>query len=199
MPWVNPTPEEAKEEYDYSRSKYMQAASEKAASERAEQSYIDQRKTAMSTIQSCKTDKTNFEKRIKQIEEIIKMLEGRGGFFSEDVPESITNANTSSQKADQSFKSCIKCDGISSASLDDVFHSKSVEEDSNSNNALNAFKNEKARLEEAVENLERQISSLSSSINDLNTQIRNCNSTQASLRHSMNGYAYEMSHYKRYM
>ena len=54
------------------------------------------------------------------------------------------------------------------------------------------------KLEEEIASLSTQIANLSSLISSLSNKINACNSTQASLQASMNSYAYDMNHYKKY-
>ena len=90
--WSNPTPEEATDAYNYYKSKYNSAASQKKASEQQESNYRAQKDAAKNALSNAKSDKVNFEKRLRGIEDIIKMLEGTGGWFSTDVPGEISTA-----------------------------------------------------------------------------------------------------------
>lgn len=198
--WSNPSSEDAQEAYDYYKGKYNSAANQKIASQNKENRYISDRKNAVSDKNACISQKINFEKRLEGIEKIIKMLEGNGGWFSADVPEDIEKAQKALSKVDSSFRGCIKMTGgVSAASLEEAFEIKSVESDSNSASALQAFRNEKSRLEQEIENLKKKINELSSLVDSLTKQIRACDAEQRALQASMNSYAYDMNHYKKYI
>lgn len=198
--WNNPTNEEAEEAYAYYKGKYNEAAEQKKASERQEAAYSSEKKAAAQDLDDCSRKKVNFEKRLRGIEDIIKMLEGSGGWFSTNVPETIEKAQKSIAKADASFRGSMRLSGGSgSASLEEALKPKTVDEDPHSSAALAEFKAEKARLEQAIEDLRVQIDSLSTLIDSLNKKIKACNAQQGSLQSAMTSYAYDMNHYKKYV
>ena len=199
MSWSNPTPEEAAESYSYYKNRYNSAANQKRASEKQEQSYISQKSQANSQINALSSQKINFERRLRGIEGIIKMLEGSGGFFSKNVPATISKATNALNKVDNSYRKSIRrTGGGSDARLATAFEIKTVEGHPNSSNALQQYKAEKARLEQELQNLKNQLNNLSALVSQLNSKINACNATQASLQSSMNSYAYEMNHYRKY-
>lgn len=195
---MNPTEEEAEEAYDYYKGKYNAAASQKRASERQEQTYREEKKNAVSRKNELASQKLNFEDRLEGIVKIISMLEGTGGWFTANVPDSIGKAQRALTKTDNSFNSCIKLTGGGSASMETAFAMKTVDADQNSSSALQAYRAEKTRLEGQLEELRRQIDSLSEQISSLTGKINSCNAEQWSLQSSMNSYAYDMNHYKKY-
>ena len=197
--WANPSQDEALEAYQYYKSKYYSAANQKSAAEKQERNYRSQKNAATSEVNALSSQKTNFEKRLKGIEDIIKMLEGNGGGESTNVPDSIAKAQKSLSKTSESYRGCIRLSGgVAAANMDIAFATSTVEADTHSASALQAFKAEKTRLEQEIANLKSRIANLSSTISALSSKINACNSTQASLQASMNSYAYDMNHYKKY-
>ena len=200
MSWSNPSPDEATDAYYSARNRYYNAANQKSASERQEQGYISERNSARNQISSINTQRINFEKRLEGIEKIIKMLEGNGGWFTTNVPNTITQANKTLKSADESYRSSIRVTGgAPAASLETTFNVKTVEGDTNSASALDKFKSEKARLEAEIAELKRRLASLNDLVNTLNGKINNCNAIQDSLRRTMNSSIYDMNHYRQYM
>lgn len=199
MSWFNPEPQEAYDLYCYNKNKYLDAAESRAASMRQEKQCVYEKQQVQKTISDCKSQKTNFEKRIKGIEQIIKMLEQEGGFFSVSVPSTIGTANKNALQVDDSFKGCIKSDSVTAAGLAGVISVKSVTEELYSNSALTKLKNEKANLEKSLEELNSTITNLNNQLEQLTSQIRVCNAEQADLQRIMSSSSYEMSHYRRYM
>ena len=61
MSWYNPSQDEAAEEYYSSKSKYNNAANQRAAAMRAADGCSMERTQALSAINSCMSDKLNFE------------------------------------------------------------------------------------------------------------------------------------------
>lgn len=196
---MNPTEEEAEEAYDYYKGKYNAAANQKRTSERQEQTYREQKNSAVSQKNELTEQKLSFEDRLEGIVKIIAMLDGTGGWFATNVPDSIGKAQRALTKTDSSFRGCIRLTGGGSASLESAFTMKTVDADMNSASALQAYKTEKTRLEGQIEELGKQINSLAEQISSLNGKISACNSEQWSLQSSMNSYAYDMNHYKKYI
>lgn len=197
--WNNPTEDEAEEAYDYYKGKYNAAASQKRNSERLEQTYVSEKKNAVAKRDQLKDQKLSFEDRLEGIEKIIAMLEGTGGWFTANVPDAIGKAQRTLTRADSSLRDCVKLTGGSgAASMETAFAMKTVEGDFRSAAALQAFRNERDRLEGQLQDLNRQISGLSDQISSLSSKISACNSEQWSLQRSMNSYAYDMNHYKKY-
>ena len=197
--WNNPSEEEAEEAYAYYKSKYNSAASQKRSSERLEQTYVSEKKNAVSQRNQLREQKLDFEDRLEGIKKIIEMLEGRGGWFTANVPDTITKVQRSLKTADSSFRSCVKLTGgVSAASMETAFAVKTVEADSRSASALQEFRRERDRLEGEILELNRRINSLSDQISSLTSKINSCNSEQSSLQRSMNSFAYDMNHYKKY-
>jgi len=200
MSWYNPSQEEATEAYAYYQNKYYNAASQRNASMRQEQTYISQKSAATTKMNDLSAQKLNFEKRLEGIIKIIKMLEGSGGWFATNVPSAISKATSTIQKTDTSYKRSIRMTGgVAAASLETAFAVKTVEGDHRSASALQAYKSEKTRLEQSIADLKSQIASLSSQISTLSKQISACSAAQASYKNTMNSSAYEMNHYRKYM
>ncbi len=200
MSWYNPSQEEATEAYAYYQNKYYAAASQRNASMRQEQAYISERSAATAKVNDLSNQKLNFEKRIEGIIKIINMLEGSGGWFATNVPSTILKATSTIQKTDASYNRSIRMTGgVRAASLEEAFSIKTVEEDCRSASALQAYKEEKTKLEQSVADLKSQMASLSSQISMLSSQISACSAVQASYKNTMNSSAYEMNHYRKYM
>ena len=79
MSWYNPSQDEAAEEYYASKSRYANAANQRASAAKAAENCSYEKSQALSAIESCKNDKLNFEKRIEDIQTIIGAMEGSGG------------------------------------------------------------------------------------------------------------------------
>lgn len=187
------------EAYAYYKSKYYSAANQKKASERQERAYISQRNAAKNEQLELAGRLWNLEKRLQGVEDIIKILEGNGGWLSADVPGAIEKAQKSIARTDASFRSSMRLSGGSGViNLETVLKPKSVEADVHASSALASFRAEKKRLEQEKANLDSQIRNLSSKITSLKNKINACNATQTSLQSAMNSYAYDMNHYRKY-
>lgn len=197
-PWNNPSEREAEEACEYYRRKYENTAYELRAAERKQQEYNAQKKSAVGRKNSLSEQKLNFEKRVEGLEKIIAMLEGTGGLFAENVPETIRKAQESLAKTDESFRASIRLSGGNPApSFEDAFETKTVEADAHSAAALLALKTEKNRLQQEIADLNAEISSLSDLIDSLNRKINSCVDHQAELRSRMNNFAFDLRHYRK--
>lgn len=198
--WSNPSPEEASDAYSYYKRQYNNAASQKRASQRQENNYINQKNAARTQMNEAKSQKINFEKRLRGIEKIIGMLEGRDGWGATDCPDEINSAKSKLSKTEESFRKSIVLDGATQPkNLEDALEVKTVEAHTASASALQQFKNEKVRLEQEIARLNAMINNLASTISTLTSKINACNVAQFNLQSRMNSYAYDMNHYRRYM
>ena len=196
-PWNNPTEKQAKEAYEYYKKKYNTAATQKWNSEREEQSYTSQRNAASNKLSPLTARKISLEKRLRGVEEIIKILEGTNGWLSADVPDAIERAKRSAGRADESFRNSIKQSDTATADLEGAFRIKTVREDARTDAALAALKAEKVKLEQIIEECNAEIRKLSNQIAELKRKIDACNTKQASLRRDMSSYLYDMEHYRK--
>ncbi len=182
----------ASEGYYSSKSKYLNAAAEKRHYQQAQDSYTAERNRNLSAVSACQSSKLNFEQRIADLTAIINKMEN-------EVPDTVTGANSASSQADASYKQEIQCQDIPAPDLSTVFHCKSVEEDASSGQALQLFKSEKIRLENALQELEQRIQQAFAAIDELTSQIQSCAVHQAELRNVMLSSAYTMEHCRRFM
>lgn len=205
MSWYNPSQDEAAEEYYASKSRYANAANQRASAAKAVENCSYEKSQALSAIESCKNDKLNFEKRIEDIQTIIGAMEGSGGGSSlisamgADLPTILNQFNDSAQQTDSSYQGSIKCPDFIAASFLDVFKNKGVIEDTLLSGSLEMFRNEMQRLQEALQNLEQQMNQLSGLVEELTSKINMYQVEQADWRKVMVSSAFEMNHFKNYM
>ena len=196
MSWSNPSKNEAEEEYYNSKRNYQNASYNYNRLSNTENAERQNFQNLKNQYQACSNQKLNFQKRIKDLDEIIAAME-RSGFLS--LPNSINNANNAVKGADEAYKSCIKCTGIQAADIIGAFSLATVEGDNDSNSALNDFKKEKQRLENSVKDIERNMQNIYSQAESTASRIRNICDQKSSYRRIMRSSAYTMNHYKRYM
>ena len=205
MSWYNPSQDEAAEEYYASKSRYANAANQRASAAKAAENCSYEKSQALSAIESCKNDKLNFEKRIEDIQTIIGAMEGSGGGSSlisamgADLPTILNQFNDCAQLTVGSYLGCFKCPDFTAASFLNVFKNKGVIEDTLLSGSLEMFRNEVQRLQEALQNLEQQINQLSGLVGELTSKINLYQMEQADWRKVMVSSAFEMNHFKNYM
>ena len=203
MSWNNPSQDEAADEYYASRSRYNNAANQRYAALREADNCRSERSSAQSACDSCRNDKLNFEKRVEDIHIIINAIQGSGGLLASliggTVPEILTGFNAVAGTTDTSYSESIRCTDITPASIYDSYKNLGVEGDPNVSGALDKYRAEVARLEQAIRDLEAQIAALSAQIDTLTSRISSLNADAAELQSIMNSSAYEMDHYRSYM
>ena len=205
MSWYNPSQDEAAEEYYASKSRYANAANQRASAAKAAENCSYEKSQALSAIESCKNDKLNFEKRIEDIQTIIGAMEGSSGGSSlisamgADLPTILNQFNDSAQQTDTSYQGSIKCSDFIAASFLNVFKDKGVIEDTLLSGSLEMFRNEVQRLQEALQNLEQQMNQLGGLVGEITSKINMYQVEQADWRKVMVSSAFEMNHFKNYM
>ena len=96
MSWRNPTKKEAEESYGNAKSKYRNAAESYIHNKKELESLQSERNKQILKGSSSTLKKISFEKRIKQIEEIIHMLSPGGA-----VDDAISAANNAARKDEE--------------------------------------------------------------------------------------------------
>ena len=187
------TQEEAAEQFARSKKSYYEAEQRRAQLSNQMDNYRAEKKYAAAQISNARGERTNFEKRLRGIEDIIKVLEGTG-WFSENAPQSISKANSALQSANSDYQQCIRLSGgVSAADMEGTFRAKSVEEDPNSGQALDAYRQERERLAREIENLNRMIDGFSAQMSELTGKMNACAAEQSAVRRSMMSSACEMA------
>lgn len=156
------------------KRKYELCASEERRKSNQAQAYADvciaQKTQAENKLYASKLEKKNLEARLEEVKRIIKMFDG-------DVTTRITKANRSAQSAGEKYSGAIQCTFITSASIETVFHTKTVFEDDYLMSAYQSCTSEKNRLENAIESLRQQMNSLNNIISSLNSSIHSYTNT----------------------
>ncbi len=194
MSWKNPTKKEAEDAYSQAKSKYQNAAESYIHNKRELESIESERKSQLAKGYSTVKEKISFEKRIEQIEEVIRMLSPGGA-----ADEAIRRANSSAKTAEEAFSKYLYCSGIKSPSISSAYKCPTVEEHPDSYDALQKIKKEKTRLEQAVRELQSKLKALEQETDALTKKINSLVSTQTDLSKIMKGCSYEMNHYKKYI
>lgn len=192
--WYNCSQSEAQDGYDTAKQRYNNAAYELSQTKSRYESCLKEYSSQRQKLDSASRDKINFQKRIEQIENVIKML-SEGG----DINDAVENANSAAKKAEEYLSGSIKCSGINSPSISKTFGCRKVEEDPDSANALAEFKKEKSRLEQSVAEVESQLRAMEEMVDNLRKQVTGLETMQHSAQRTMKMSAYEMSHFKKYL
>lgn len=192
--WINPSQSEAQDEYDSAKRRYSNAASDYIQAKNKYDSCSQEYSKQKQNYDSASSEKINFEKRVEQIEKIIKLLSDGG-----NVNDAVSDANSAAEKAESALSGSVKCSGINSPNLSRAFRCRTVEEDPDSANALAEFKKEKSRLEQSIQQVEAQIRAMEESVEALEKQMSSLASAQSSAQRVMRSSSYDMNHYKKYI
>ena len=174
------------------KNKYEEAYLAKAAAERRRNECIQDRNIVLKDIEAENSEKKNAEKRLRELYEIIKLLNEDGGWFSSSVPEAIEESNQVLNKADKNYSNCIKCIGVTAASIAGIFKVKKVEEDSSTSQALEVLRNEAQRLEQRIEDAKSKIIRLTAEVEEYRQKINRYSDEISIQRSRMNSALYNM-------
>ena len=205
MSWFNPSQEEAADHYYSSKRQYSEAASRRDYARRQEAECSAEKSRNINAINSMRSDKLNFEKRIQDIKKVVAVLDGGSGggalatLIGGTIPDVISDYNSSAQTAAGSYREAIRCSDCAAADLYIVFRGKSVDEDIELTSAVMMFENEIQRLEQALEDLQNNINNAMNNIDQLTSRINSLRIEQSSCRSRMISSAYEMNHYRGYI
>jgi chromosome segregation ATPase len=128
-----------------------------------------------SAIASSTSQKTNWEKRLKELEEIRHDLERK------TVPDRISSANRISKNANSAYIESIKCSQYVAADIGLHFATKEVHDGASLENALKEIGLEMNRIKEAIKTLEDNINKMNGLINDLKLTIKRTDNIIANL------------------
>ena len=145
---------------------------QKEACCRRENEYRAAERAYRNNLVACQIKKLNFEKRIQDIQQAIRKIEA--------MDDSISKALSWGQKTDEAYSHCIKCSDYASASFNDTFHVKSVQEDQDLQTAIQKLKAEWQRLEQALAALKKEIAQNEQQIADMQRKIGSCVAEAAS-------------------
>ena len=189
-----PTTEQVGNERYWSAYRKYQQASE----------YADQAQDLIYKHESLKSDaeqskknaeslKSKLEKRLRQVEEIIKLLDGG------KVSRKLEIANEKAQKADNKFSEAIHTSGITvSPNLAVAYGTQTVQDNSDTNSALSNVRLEKQSLEARILEQVNIIRNAEQTIKDENASIRDYEGQQAYYKKEMRNAESEMYIYRRY-
>lgn len=192
--WNCTSATEAEEAYRYYAARYQEAVQEKGWLEKQENTYKAQRAQLKTSISTNKQQKVNLEKRVRDIDSILSMLEGRS--FLNDVPKEVSQANSTLKEAEASYCGCIKIDGQNQGHFGEFYSTESVNQNVYSQRAVEIYKAKKKTLECQIQELDKNIKSMSQTVEELNGQIRTCVVGQFSRKSRIASSAYNASHYK---
>lgn len=130
--------------------------------------YAKQRESEISQRDSKKKYLKKQESRLSDLRAIITLLS-----TGQPLDSSISSSNRSAAEAKDAYASAIQCTdgGSSNADIEEIFHTKSVWEDTFSNDAYNLCITEKTNTETRISNTKLEITRLTNSISSLDTDI----------------------------
>ena len=188
-----PTKQEAAYYHRHYSNLYYEARGKRNRANEIMNERTKKKKQSESQLSSCKTQKKNFEERLRGVKKIISFLEN-------NVSQCFDKANKSAISAGEKYVSAIRCDTISSANIGSSFHSKTIEEDTIMlKPAHQSCKDEKARLEREIQKLDEQIKTLNNAIASLESDIRRFRNAASNAEDDMRSYASRANHYAHYM
>jgi chromosome segregation ATPase len=186
---VNPS--QARDSYDQAKRKYDIASATLSNAKKSINTYTSERNTATARSMQFNSEKSNLEKRLSDVVGII-------GLLGNSVEMQISSTNTVAQKANYCYSTAIKCTGIPAVSIFDSFHTKGVEEEVNSNSAMQGCLTEKTRIENEIARLTHEINNLEATIKGLTQNLNNFSNVTTQYTDLVNRSYNEMAYYKKF-
>lgn len=157
-----------RDEVLYNSRKYLEAAEQARGYRTSEQKRAEglrgERCKHQEQLEICSTEKVNLEKRLTDVQGIIRTMDTT-------VETAIAGASRSAGKAEERFAAVIRCSGTVNASIGTVYLTKTVRDDANSATAYQLCQNEEARLIDGIEALRKRMSDLENIIASLGKSI----------------------------
>lgn len=191
--WTNPSPEYAQESYSNAKTKYSNAASAYVQNNKQMESYQTEYKSCSAKVDSMRSDKISFERRIEAIGEVIRMLDDGG-----TVDQTINDANHMAQQTEEAFHKNFYCTGIAKPPIAQAFSHQTVSQNTSSASALSELKKEKSRLEQSLQELGSKLNAMEQNVEALTSKMNALASTQSDLAKTMKNTSFEMNHFKKY-
>ena len=110
----------------------------KADNDRRKNNLISQKATEQEDLNNYRTQKTNAERRFRDVNDILNTL-------ANNVQGNINNANNAVSRVSDDFISAVKCTNWNPADFSRAFRANPVDED-----ALRVIRNEKTNLENSI-------------------------------------------------
>ena len=165
------------------RSKYNSALQVYKNEETRYNSLVNSYNAKAKNISNSRSSKVNFEERLRQIRELIKVLSGEDGQLSSmlggNVDTFIGTVNDFVGKAAASYARSIIHDNKTAADLNNVLRSKQSHADKYISTAVSELKKEEGRVEQSIKELDDRIKQMDADFSDLTKRV---NSTYWSCR-----------------
>ncbi len=194
MKWNNCSKEEAQEAYDYAKNRYQHAAESYLSDKKQYEACYSEYKSYSSKLDSVRSDTINFEKRIEQMDDVLKMLNSGGA-----VEDAANAANSSLKTAEEDLSKSLKHYSIPSPSISKTFECVPADRQLDSLSAIRVIEKEKRRLEQALADLKSKLRSMEQETDALTKKMNSLASGQADLSKKMKQYTFEMNHFKKYV
>ena len=140
-----PTPQEAAYYYRYYIKKYNVACSQQSGFRKQLEESIAEKGNKERTRSDKRALRKSVEERLREVKRVIS-------HFDNNVTNALGKANRASTSAGEKYTSSIRCSGLSSASIQSVFYSKSIAEDGSMlSPAYRDCNTEKAKLDNTIQ------------------------------------------------
>lgn len=159
-----PTREEAAAMARRYRGLYEEAIRARNQADKSASDCKARKRSIESSLSDCRTEKNSLEARRDAVKAILSHFDNNTSYY-------VNKANRSAKTAGEKYVTAIKCDTISSASLETTFHTKTVSEDPHLSSAYTDCYTEMTRLETAIETINAQIQKYDLEMNSLEAQI----------------------------
>lgn len=154
------------EDLSQARRDYNNTVAERDAWRRKSEECRAGRQVANENVRVGRMQKINFEKRIQDIEGVVRKID--------EMNRPIADAVNKAEKTDEAYSHCIRCDVKSSVSFKETFSIKNVGQDANVSEAKEKLIAERQRLIEALEQVKRDIAKNEQMAEEMQRKMNTC-------------------------
>lgn len=187
------TPEEAEDEY-YNQRSICNSARNSYESARSQRNAVEnQWGSCSNSIDSCRAQKLDFERRLHELQEIVALMERTSG---DNCPNGAADrANNTARTANGLYSDSVRCSGVPNNDIAQAFRTQSVTENAFSGRALELLRAEAQRLEEAIRRLNEQIRRLEEEAERLRRQAEELSNQMQGCLARIDECTYSMHHF----
>ncbi len=193
--WSNPSQQEAQEAYDAAKQKYDTSAEEYLRLSKLKEQYSSD---ASSSYNSYAADDMALT-RLRQLEFKLQRVQRFFGEGESGIDYSVMLSRISAAQAANDFTACVSCDGATQPPFGRAFTSPYIQNDTDTSRAKQLVEAELARVRERITELSNRAKASAEAYNRMKSMAGSIDDEMAELKKTMDGCAFDMEHYKKYI
>lgn len=193
--WSNPSQQEAQEAYDAAKQKYDSSAEEYLRLSKLKEQYSSD---ASSSYRNYAADDKAVT-RLKQLEFKLQRVMRFFGDGESSADYSVMISRICAAQAANDFTACISCDGATPPPFGRAFTSPYTKNDADTSRAKQLVEAELTRVRNSITDMTNRLVDSAEAYNELTRMAGSLDDEMAELKKTMDSYAFDMEHYKKYI